>query len=92
MILAECSWDTDPQLARDYLNELRTARGASREIVSGTKEEFVKDLLWEGRKEGFTDGQVFFMFKRLNRNLLIEREDIVMDGNWVVPVPDEENI
>ncbi len=91
-ILAECMWDIDPQKSRDLLNELRSYRQSRRTIVAPTYNDFIEELLWETRKEFFTEGQTFFMFKRLNENLIIEEENIPMDDNFVVPVPDNENI
>jgi pentatricopeptide repeat protein len=71
---------------------LRTNRGAKATIsetipAEELKEKLVLDII----RETLTEGQTFYMFKRLNRNIFNGSVDIIMSPeDWVVPIPDSE--
>jgi hypothetical protein len=49
-------------------------------------------LLKEARKEFFAEGQIFYMYKRLNRNLIGMGGTSIPASNqiFVVPMPNDE--
>lgn len=79
--------------AENILKEIRRARGLTRHVsaVLG-EEEFMNELKWEYKKEFLTEGEVFFMFKRLNAPILSGHKKIILGKLFVLPVPDNENI
>ena len=53
---------------------------------------FKEELIWEGMKEYLTEGQTFFMFKRLNHPVLSGSESHVLGNSFVLPLPDDEKV
>jgi len=52
------------------LNTLRLKRGCKREISTTIdKDEFIEELIMEARKEFLSEGQLWFMYKRLNHEI-----------------------
>lgn len=90
-ILSECyAANGFPTEAEEVLKEARFARDAKRVVTGAPSEDFTKALIWEGRKEFLTEGQTFFMFKRLNRQITLGASTITAD--FVLPRPDSEDI
>jgi hypothetical protein len=92
-ILAECTFDADPEAAWGYFNKVRFNRGIGTEITGETsKEVFLSELLKEYRKEFFGEGQVFYAYKRLNRDIIgAQQVSIPADDKiFVLPMPDDE--
>ncbi|WEK35037.1 MAG: RagB/SusD family nutrient uptake outer membrane protein [Candidatus Pseudobacter hemicellulosilyticus] len=92
-ILIECLIRQEKiEEAVTILNDLRTNRGAKVKIansVSGTElmEVLVKDII----RETLVEGQTFFLFKRLNRNIFNGATDrIMLPGEWYAPLPQSE--
>jgi hypothetical protein len=78
--------------AINMMNDLRTNRGAKTKISNSASggdlmEILVKDII----RETLTEGQAFFMFKRLNRNIFNGTTDRVMKPeDWFAPLPQSE--
>lgn len=92
-ILAEClTWQQRVPEAVAILNDLRTSRGATRRIETTlTAEEFMDVLVNDIIRETLTEGQTFFLFKRLNRNIYRGATDRVMAPlDWIAPIPPSE--
>jgi hypothetical protein len=91
-IAAECSWDTDPAKALGYLNKVRNQRSINSALNTASKEEFITELIKEARKEWYAEGQIFFMYKRLNRNIVGQSGNLIpaSDKIFVLPLPDDE--
>lgn len=91
-IAAEASYEEDPEVARDLLNQLRTHRGATIALPSfPNKESFLNALINDGRREYVGEGQLFFMYKRLNATVLDEYGGHqTLTDEFVLPVPDRE--
>ena len=90
-ILSECyAANGFPEDAERVLKEVRFARDAKRVVTGAPSEEFTKALIWEARKEFLTEGQTFFMFKRLNRSVTLGNR--VIPTSFVLPRPDSEDI
>lgn len=65
-IAAECLAATSPAMAVDYLNIVRSKRGLDPLSNSITESAVMTEVQKEYKKEFFGEGQLFFMFKRLN--------------------------
>jgi starch-binding outer membrane protein, SusD/RagB family len=91
-IAAECAYDTDPAGAVGYLNTVRQNRGYTTDLPASGKEALILELLKEARKEFYAEGQIFYMYKRLNRNIptLIGGNIPASDKIFVMPLPDNE--
>lgn len=91
-IAAEASWDTDPGTAQDYLNLVRAARGINVPVNTTSKTLFMDELVKEVRKETYAEGQLFFLYKRLNRGILQESGATTppSDKIFVLPFPNDE--
>lgn len=93
-IAAESAYPYDQSIAWGYFNEIRLNRGigGAYAITDGSQEEMLDELLKEARKEFYGEGQIFYMFKRLNRNMNAIDGSVIPASNdvYVLPMPDEE--
>jgi hypothetical protein len=92
-IAAECSFDTDPEKAWGYFNTVRMNRGIGTTITNeASKEIFLNELVKESRKEFYGEGQIFYMYKRLNRAIVGQSGILYSpaDNIFVLPLPDDE--
>jgi hypothetical protein len=92
-IAAECVFDADPALALEYFNTVRFHRGIGNKIEGETsKEVFLTELVKDARKEFFAEGQIFYMYKRLHRNIVGQAGSThqASDRIFVLPLPDDE--
>ncbi len=91
-IAAEASFDTDPAKAIDYFNTIRTHRGIIDLLSPGiSKTTFMNDLVKECRKEFYGESQIFFMYKRLNRDIISSNQVYPASNSiFVFPVPLDE--
>lgn len=91
-IAAEASYDTNPQQALDYFNTVRFYRGIGTPLSVGSRDEFIRELINEARKEFYAEGQIFYMYKRLNKNITGPGGTSVPATNaiFVLPLPNDE--
>lgn len=91
-IAAECLYDNDPAKARAYVDSVRMHRGIVTAMTATSKDDFLSQLVKEERKEFFAEGQIFYLYKRLNRPIVGQSGQIYPVGNnvFVLPVPDDE--
>lgn len=91
-IAAECTWEADQAKALGYLNTVRNNRGISADVSATTKEDFISELLKEARKEMYAEGQLFYMYKRLNRGIIGLTGSTIATSKsiFVLPLPDDE--
>lgn len=89
---AEALFPTDPTRAYAYLNQVRSARQIDDKVPIGNEEEFMKELIKEVRKETLAEGQLFYMYKRLNRGIVGQTGAITPPSNkiFVLPLPNDE--
>ena len=68
-IAAEACFDKDPSEAIDYLMQVKKGRNLRNVDLSGItlKSDFMDRLISDARREFLGEGQIFFMFKRLNQ-------------------------
>lgn len=81
-IAAECSNNAD------YLNTVRTHRG----IGSPVTGDLITELVKECRKEWYAEGQIFYMYKRLNHDIINQNGGSIpaSDKIFVLPLPNDE--
>ena len=91
-IAAEAAYDADPAAAVDYLNTVRHNRGYIVDLTVSDKATLIDELVKEARKEFYGEGQIFYMYKRLNRNIptLLGGSTPASDKIFVMPLPDNE--
>ena len=81
-----------PAKALEYLNLVRAARGINVPVNTSSKAVFMDELVKEFRKETYAEGQLFYLYKRLNRGILMENGATTppSDKIFVLPVPNDE--
>ena len=91
-IAAECTFPTDPAKAIEYINIVRFQRDIDNLPTITSPEIFTQELLKECRKEWLAEGQIFFMYKRLNRAIIGQTGATIpaSDKIFVLPLPDDE--
>lgn len=94
-IAAECAGNSgDVNSGLDYLNKVRNARGLP-DLTAANVPDVVAlsiEITKEYRKEFIQEGQTFFFFKRLNKDLKVESGTTatVPENVYVLPIPDKE--
>lgn len=91
-IAAEASFDTDAAKGWEYFNEVRFNRGIGLELSDPDKTFFMKELVKEARKEFYGEGQIWFMYKRLNIGFAGQSGSTIPATRtmFVLPFPDDE--
>lgn len=91
-IAAEASYDTDPVKALAYFNEVRFNRSIGEQLEVNSRDEFIKELEKEARKEFYAEGQIFYMYKRLNSNIPGPSGSVIASSKsiFVFPLPNDE--
>ncbi len=90
-IAAEASYGIDPVKAVSYVDSVRAARGVDPMQVT-SQADFMTQLVREARKEFIGEGQIFYMYKRLNMGI-VGPTGIVntpTDKVFVLPLPINE--
>lgn len=91
-IAAECCGNTAE--GRAYLNEVLVNRGLKKVEDSISDEEFQNEILNEYKKEFFSEGHLFYYYKRLNITKVLDHDqetyvDVSTPG-YVLPIPEKE--
>lgn len=90
-IACECLADTDLPQAMELLEKVRLGRGCKTPIPrEWSKELFLDKLCMEATKEYLTEGQTFYLYKRLNRQMYNGATGKDMTGKYVLPIPNGE--
>jgi hypothetical protein len=92
-IAAEASFDYDPNQATAYVDSVRLHRGIRVTLSKTiTKEDFLMKLTEEARKEFYGESQIFYMHKRLNREVVNANGMVypASDKIFVFPMPLDE--
>lgn len=91
LILAECQYRNNHQAdALATINELRTARNIVTPL-NALPDDFYGWLVKEYRREFLGEGQLFFLYKRLNmRSVLGSDADMVAQKAYTFPLPMSE--
>ncbi|MNK99430.1 SusD family protein [compost metagenome] len=92
-IAAEASFDSNPIQATALIDTVRKHRGIG-DVLSKTitKTEFIDKLVAEARKEFYGESQIFYMHKRLNKDVINTNGQIYPASNsiFVFPIPADE--
>lgn len=88
---AEILFDENPQQAMELMNDFQRTRGIATEIIGIVKkEDFMRLITYDARREFIGEGQFFLFNKRLNQNLYYGKKEVNMSEAWVFPKPKEE--
>ena len=99
-IAAEAICDKNLAEAQDYVETVKKGRGVTVDLSSLDKNGLINMILNDVQRELLGEGQVFFMFKRLNRQVLrysgtgssAKKTPILpTEENFVLPLPDSES-
>lgn len=91
-IASEALYSTNPAQGTAMIDSVRHHRGIGAKLVAATESDFQNELVKECRKEWFAEGQTFYMYKRLNRNITGQGGKVIpaSDKIFVFPLPDDE--
>jgi hypothetical protein len=91
-IAAESIYGTNPSKAWEYFNTVRFNRGIGTSLDESSGATFITEILKEYRKEMYAEGQMFFAYKRLNRNIISQSNVVYPAGPaiYVIPLPEDE--
>lgn len=78
--------------ALNVLNQVRNARGKYTTFSQNDEESFYLELLAEYRREFINEGQTFYAYKRLQRNLMRGTQNLEIDDRFILPIPQKEQI
>jgi hypothetical protein len=94
-VMAECANKrSDINGGVSYLNNIRQARGLNALNVAGISntDSLSTEIMREYQKEFIQEGQTWFYYKRLNKNLnqVTATTAIIPADVYVFPIPDKE--
>ena len=80
--------------AAKILNEIRQARGCWDDVSFNTWEDFVKELVVDARREWISEGQLFYLYKRLNAEVDFGKGEKrpFKRQEAVVPIPESQSM
>jgi hypothetical protein len=90
-IMCEYLADVDLPQAVTLLEKVRTARGAKRLLGSPSREDFLQTLYLDMTREFLSEGQTFYLYKRLNAPMYNGLGSMDMTGRYVLPLPHSES-
>ncbi len=76
--------------AIELLNTVRAKRGVTQPLTSTTAEQVMEELVKEYRKEFYTEGQMFFLYKRLGMETIPNYNGTAGDQIYLLPYPSVE--
>ena len=87
-IAGECIFDQDREQAIDWLDEARLGRGCKARLPRDlTKEEYIERIIKDARREYLAEGQLFFLYKRLNHPVIDGSHTIELGEKFTLPIP-----
>lgn len=92
LIVAEAHAAKGDGVTVDTLNTLRKSRNLPSLLKTDyTQDELVELILAEARREFVAEGQMFYMYKRLNHSIMTESGEIATHNvQWTLPIPKVE--
>lgn len=91
MIAAESYLETDRDVAAGYLGHVRRMRGISDEVRHDTYEQMIEEIITEARREYVGEGQLFYLYKRLQHPIIRNGAEIVLSqSQYCLPMPANE--
>jgi len=91
-IAAESSFASNPQNAQAYMDSVRIHRGIATPFNISSRNTFTDELIKEYRKEFYGEGQVFYAYKRLHKDIIGQnnRRFTASNNIFVLPFPEDE--
>lgn len=91
-IAAEAIYESNPAKALEYLTKVRNVRGIGTPLQVSSYEQMIQELLKDARKEWFGEGQLFYMYKRLNRGIVGQVGSLTPPSKevFILPLPNNE--
>lgn len=97
-IAAEAIYKKNLNEAKEYLRAVKQSRYASYNSLSldkvnnATEGNFMDVLINEMRREWIGEGQIFYLYKRLKKDIPFEGNEVVpIEAKYVIwPIPDTE--
>lgn len=83
--------ETDLDLAKTEFQKLRDARNARNALIINGATDMQNEIVNDARREFMCEGQMFYFYKRLGRQVMNESGDYQMTArDFVLPLPDVE--
>lgn len=89
-ILAECLMQTNTTDAVVALNVARSNRNLAALSTNLNKSQIQDELIKEYKREFIGEGQLFYLYKRLNLDRIPNYQTPMSDAEYVFPIPDDE--
>ncbi len=91
-IAIETMFDNNPQEALALFSNLRIKRGCKLPLPDIlTKNNLLNYLINDARREFAGEGQLFYMYKRLNREIINEdKGNKTLTDEFIIPIPERE--
>lgn len=97
-IAAEAIYRENLDEAKQYLltvkdgRDLRSSDNSIKDVQAASKDNFIELLIEDARREWLGEGQIFFMYKRLGKQMPSYDgvSVVLMDDAILVPIPDTE--
>lgn len=95
LIVAENGIQSDFDQSLEIVNDIRAKRKVVKLENTITAEELMNEIVKEFRKETYLEGQVFWLYKRLNKSMIptmdaFNTEVSIAPGNYIFPYPEAE--
>lgn len=78
--------------AQNILDRIRRNRGCLESITVKDWNSFVKELICDARREWISEGQLFYLYKRLNASIDFGRNVVrpMKRSEYLFPIPDDQ--
>lgn len=80
--------------AKRILESVRTARGCREALNISDWNDFVNELVRDARREWISEGQLFYLYKRLNAEVNFGGNEIrpLRQNEYLMPIPDNQSL
>ena len=80
--------------AQNILNDIREKRGCTEKITVGSWNDFVDELIRDARREWISEGQLFYLYKRLDANIDFGKNVVrpMSRSEYLVPIPSNQSL
>ncbi len=91
LIAAESCYNTDKAAAAGFVEKVRQMRGISPTVNSDTYDQFIEEIILESRREFVGEGQLFYLYKRLNHPVIRNKALVELSATqYCLPMPANE--
>jgi hypothetical protein len=80
--------------AEELIKYIRSSYGCDNNIEISSMDDFVKELIIDARREWISEGQLFYLYKRLNANIYFNENEIrpLTREEAIIPLPDNQSL